>query len=126
MCLTYHKTKACSEGGLAAGRQKETVPNAGCLRSGRRAVVRCCAQGQRFPAERGAQAVFCLRSLTDAAGASPSKYSRQFVRIPVESGQAVSARARAGASRRYSAGTLLSPAHARCFEMGSSEALCCL
>ncbi|XP_065499786.1 heat shock factor protein 3-like isoform X1 [Caloenas nicobarica] len=29
------------------------------------------------------------RSLTDAAGASPSKYSRQFVRIPVESGQAV-------------------------------------
>uniref|UniRef100_A0A663LKI5 Heat shock factor protein 3-like n=2 Tax=Athene cunicularia TaxID=194338 RepID=A0A663LKI5_ATHCN len=30
------------------------------------------------------------RSLTDAAGASPSKYSRQYVRIPVESGQAVS------------------------------------
>ncbi|XP_057260821.1 heat shock factor protein 3-like [Pezoporus wallicus] len=29
------------------------------------------------------------RSLTDAAGASPSKYSRQYVRIPVESGQAV-------------------------------------
>ncbi|NXR98873.1 HSF3 protein, partial [Oxylabes madagascariensis] len=27
------------------------------------------------------------RSLTDAAGASPSKYSRQYVRIPVESGQ---------------------------------------
>ncbi|XP_050830249.1 heat shock factor protein 3-like isoform X2 [Serinus canaria] len=29
------------------------------------------------------------RSLTDAAGASPSKYSRQYVRIPVESGQAM-------------------------------------
>ncbi|OPJ89323.1 heat shock factor protein 3-like [Patagioenas fasciata] len=29
------------------------------------------------------------RSLTDAAGAPPSKYSRQFVRIPVEGGQAV-------------------------------------
>lgn len=40
--------------------------------------------------------MFCLRSLTDAAGASPSKYGRQFVRIPVESGQAVSA-GRAGA-----------------------------
>lgn len=36
------------------------------------------------------KAVLCLRSLTDAAGASPSKYSRQYVRIPVESGQAVS------------------------------------
>ncbi|NXI31817.1 HSF3 protein, partial [Sterrhoptilus dennistouni] len=29
------------------------------------------------------------RSLTDAVGASPSKYSRQYVRIPVESGQAM-------------------------------------
>ncbi|XP_072732854.1 heat shock factor protein 3 isoform X3 [Ciconia boyciana] len=29
------------------------------------------------------------RSLTDAAGASASKYSRQYVRIPVESGQAM-------------------------------------
>ncbi|NXM75705.1 HSF3 protein, partial [Serilophus lunatus] len=29
------------------------------------------------------------RSLTDAAGASPSKYGRQFVRIPVQSGQAM-------------------------------------
>lgn len=36
------------------------------------------------------KAIFCPRSLTDAAGASPSKYSRQYVRIPVESGQAVS------------------------------------
>lgn len=45
---------------------------------------------QLFTAEPYTKAVFCLRSLTDAAGASPSKYSRQYVRIPVESGQAVS------------------------------------
>lgn len=45
---------------------------------------------QLFTAEPYTKAGFCLRSLTDAAGASPSKYSRQYVRIPVESGQAVS------------------------------------
>lgn len=45
---------------------------------------------QLFTAAGSANIVLCLRSLTDAAGASPSKYSRQYVRIPVESGQAVS------------------------------------
>lgn len=32
---------------------------------------------------------FFLRSLTDASGASPSKFSRQYIHLPVEHGNAV-------------------------------------
>lgn len=80
------------------------------------------------------KAMFCLRSLTDAAGASPSKYSRQYVCIPVESGQAVSfPRERVdGLDRMIHSGlkvfrvtlnTLVLQSDALHFEMGSFKAL---
>lgn len=51
-------------------------------------IWHCCSSS--FWKSGCTKALLCLRSLTDAAGASPSKYSRQYVRIPVESGQSVS------------------------------------
>lgn len=80
------------------------------------------------------KAMFCLRSLTDAAGASPSKYSRQYVRIPVENGQAVSLpRERDGGLDRMihsglevflvTLNTLVLQSNALHFEMGSFKAL---